>query len=766
MLTKARKYTDNSHFSESLKITISAVVPFLLLMPYEQFNWAFAAALGAMLTAPVDIPSNLKDKCVGLIVGAFTVPAVTLTLSLADGHWYFYPIFVFILFSLSMISVYGHRANMLSFTGLLAASLGLAHTYSGKDLLMHCLMLLLGGLLYLLVAIIFYFARPRRYGVLQTSECMTLTAKYLRYRAKLWSDKADSEKIVEELLTIQVSLNEVHENLREFLIRNKANSGNSSNNRRLLVAFSTLVEILEIAASTSFDHQKIKEYFKDRPDIIADYQVLAINFSKTIEELSEALNMGLKYESKYDLTAQLHGIQAKLSDFASEETSADKVEAIVLFTNVLHYAQSQISKVYALEKSLIEKAFTADVKEKFKDLEKFLTPVHYRWETLRENLNFTSTIFRHATRLTLTILIGFLIGKAFSLLNAYWILLTIVVIMRPGFGLTKQRAFERVIGTVIGGLLALGLLTFVSNISILAYLTVITMIIGYWFSHTDYKVGVTFITMYVILIYAILTPDFMDLLVFRIVDTVIGAALAFAANYLLWPSWEFLNVNTHLSKSVKANKEYVKEISLLYNEKGEVTLPYKLARKYAFIEIGNLMASFQRMIQEPKSKQTLRAEIYELAVLNHTFLSTTASIGIYVQHKHTTKASKAFNVVIDYIIKNLSIAVKLLEQNKTIVTEKPDTGIVIEEYNVSLQYLKDLREYELKKKYTDDEKIKNLMEESVLVIEQLMWLSQLSEKIVKLSRDIAEKRNELQKAKKLHLTIPKAIFNKKGSKLS
>ncbi|MTG97430.1 MULTISPECIES: FUSC family protein [Myroides] len=766
MLTKARKYTDNSHLGDSLKITISAVIPFLVLMPYKEFNWAFAAAMGAMLTAPVDIPSNLKDKVVGLFVGAFTVPAVTLVLSLTNNHWYFYPIFIFILFSLSMISVYGHRANMLSFTGLLAASLGLAHNYEGNALLMHCLMLLLGGLLYLLVAVIFYFIRPRRYGVLQTSECMTLTADYLKYRAMLWSEKADTQKIVEEQLKIQVSLNEVHENLREFLVRNKANSSNSSNNRRLLVAFSTLVEILEIAASTSFDHKKLREYFKDRIDIIEDYQKLAQDFSLTIQELGEALNMGLKYQPKYKLDQQIELLQNKLSEFSTENTSENKMEAVLMYSNVLHYAQSQIAKIHILEKILIEKAFTTDVKEKFKDLEKFLTPVHYRWETLRENLNFTSTIFRHATRLTLTILVGFIIGKAFALLNAYWILLTIVVIMRPGFGLTKQRAFERVIGTVIGGLLALGLLLFIDNVSVIAYLTIFTMIIGYWFSHTDYKVGVTFITMYVVLIYAILTPNFMDLLLYRIVDTVIGAVLAFGANYLLWPSWEFLNVNTHLSKSVKANKDYVKEITLLYNEKGEVTLPYKLARKYAFIEIGNLMASFQRMIQEPKSKQTLRSEIYELAVLNHTFLSTAASIGIYVQHKHTTKASEAFNIVMDYIDKNLDMSVEYLEQyNVANLHENLVTDSILASYNVSLEYLKNLREYELKKKYSDDEEIKNLMEESILVIEQLMWLAQLSEKILKISTNISNKRKELNDSTKINLHIPTTLFNKRKTKL-
>ncbi|MDM1406733.1 FUSC family membrane protein [Myroides sp. DF42-4-2] len=758
MLHKARKYTDNTHLADSLKITLSGVIPFLVFMPSQQFDWAFAMAVGALLTAPVDIPSNLKDKINGILVGALLVPFVTLLLSLTQNHWFFYPVFIFIIFSLSMISVYGHRANMLSFSGLLAASLGLAHSYQGIDLWLHGLFLLLGGLLYLVVSLSFYFIRPRRYGVLQTSECMDLTAEYLQYRAQLWTKEADADKIVEEQLNIQIKLNEVHENLREFLVLNKANTGNSSNNRRLLVAFSTLVEILEIAVSTSFDHKKLHELLEDDPTIIRDYQQLAEDFATTIKEISDSLNMGLNYKPKYDFDRKLSALQTKLNDFIATSTSPNKVEAVLLFSNVLHYAQSQIDKIHILERILTEKVFSDNVEDRFKELEKFLTPVHYRWGTLIENLTFNSTIFRHATRLTLTILVGLIISNIFNPLNGYWILLTIVVIMRPGYGLTKTRSFERVIGTVLGGLIAFGLLFLIQdNHTIIAYLTILTMILGYWFSHTDYKVGVTFITMYVVLIYAILTPNFMDLLIYRVIDTVIGALLALSANYLLWPSWEFLNVNVHLSKSIKANQDYVKEIKEIYNQKNDPTLAYKLARKYAFIEIGNLMASFQRMIQEPKSKQRLRSEIYELAVLNHTFLSTAASIGVYVQSRHTTKASESFNMVMNYIDKNLQLTNNLL--NNTPSEEDLITAEDIESFRVSMSYLQNIREYELKKSFSDDAQIKNLMEESTMVIQQLTWLAHLSEKILKISKVIRDKREEMQQKK---ITLNPTVLFKKG----
>jgi hypothetical protein len=46
----------------------------------------------------------------------------------------------------------------------------------------------------------------------------------------------------------------------------------------------------------------------------------------------------------------------------------------------------------------------------------------------------------------------------------------------------------------------------------------------------------------------------------------------------------------------------------------------RLARKQAFVEISNLMASFQRMIQEPKSKQNKLPQVYKLTFLiTHCF---------------------------------------------------------------------------------------------------------------------------------------------------
>ncbi|RZJ25730.1 MAG: FUSC family protein, partial [Flavobacterium sp.] len=330
------------------------------------------------------------------------------------------------------------------------------------------------------------------------------------------------------------------------------------------------------------------------------------------------------------------------------------------------------------------------------------------------------------------ILVGFVVGKILPLQNVYWILLTIVVIMRPGFGLTKARSYQRIIGTIAGGLLAFAIISVVHNTYAIGTFAIIAMILGYSFTSTNYKIGATFVTMYVVFAFALRTPHIQDLVQYRILDTLVGAALAFAANYFLWPTWEFLSVPVHTEKAIRANRDYLKEISILYNKKGEIPVSYRLARKEAFIEIGNLMASFQRMEQEPKSKQKQLPQVYKLAVMNHTLLSSLASLGTFIQSYKTTKASAAFNVIVDTAILNLEDAVALLNGSEPAKRDKQDL-------NLRFTELRSIRAQELSQSKRIDEPTFNLkMQEAQLVIEQLVWLTNLTENILKGVRSLKD----------------------------
>jgi uncharacterized membrane protein (TIGR01666 family) len=743
MIANIKKFIDSTHFTNALKVTFSAVIPALLFSFLGNFSIGFTIALGAFLTYPSDIPSSLKHKVNGILVAAFTVAIMNFIINIVQPYpWIFYPVLAFIIFVLSMISVYGQRATMVSFSGLLAISLAFAHLHTGWEILQYSGLLLSGGLFYLIVSLAFFYIRPHRYIELQIAQCILTTSKYLKLRGDLWELNSDRKAITKKQLDFQVELNSIHENIREVLIRNRTNIGSSNQNRKMLITFISLVEIMELAIATSFDHNKLHQKFDAHPQVLETYQNLAYKLASCLKKVGKSIEDKTKYTAKHNLLHELQQLELAISAYENQLRSEETTEGVLMLTNMLHYAEKQAEKIKTIERAFLQNIAANELKGRDKDLDKFISPNTYLWSTLIQNLSFSSTVFRHSLRLTITLLVGFIIGQILPFQNSYWILLTIVVIIRPGYGLTNERTYHRIFGTLLGGAIAFGILTFVHDTTITAMLAIVAMLLGFTYTPSNYKIGATFVTIYVVFIYAILTPNIADVVQYRILDTFVGAILSFVANYFIWPSWEFLNVPTYLSKAISANRNYLNQISILYNKKGAVTTAYRLARKEAFVEIGNLMASFQRMIQEPKSKQNKLQQVYKLTVVNHSLLSSLASLGTYIQSHKTTQASEAFNEVVNAVMRNLDASILILNNEQT---ETTNVDFVNESVNKRFVELKKIREREIKTNTDIDETdFKLKMQEAQLVIEQLIWLTSLSENILKITAVLMSVKNESQ----------------------
>jgi uncharacterized membrane protein (TIGR01666 family) len=736
MIQRVRLFTENMYFTRALIVTVAAVLPVLILTRFGLFETGFTIALGAFLAYPADIPSNLWHRARGLFSAAIIVSGSTLLVNLLHPYpVFFYPVIITLIFFLSMISVYGQRATMVSFSGLLAIALGTGHIQNGTEIFIYAGLVFSGSLFYMLLSLTFNYLNPHRYTELQIADCLKLTAKYMKLRGDLWDATTDREAIISKQLHLQVEINTTHDNIREILMRSRSNAGSSNRSRKMLMVFVSLMEILELALSTSFDHSKMHEKFGEHSKVLRTYQNLAYNLGTTLKKLGKSLEEHKLYKPKHDLTANIEALEKAIADYERLLGKEAAAEGVWMLLNMLHYAEKQVEKIKVIERAFNPETVTGELTEtRKKELEKFLTPEDYPWHILRENLTFSSTIFRHSLRLTITIAIGFIVGNIFPFQNIYWILLTIVVIMRPGYGLTKQRSYQRIIGTVLGGIIAFAILNFITHPVIIGTLVIVCMLLGFTFTAINYSVGATFVTMYVVFLYSLLTPNISAVIQYRFIDTAVGAILAFIGNYFFWPSWEFMNLPLFIKKAIEANRDYLQEISRYYNNKGEVPTSYRLARKNAFVSLGNLMSSYQRMEQEPKSKQKQQQQIYKIAVLNHTLLSSLASMGTYIQSHHTTKASKAFNAVVNTVNKNLEHAIALMNLDAQADAAQQDLN---EELAMRFTELKNIRAQELKElEITDEQEFRLRMEEAQLVIEQLMWLSSLSERIVKATRKL------------------------------
>jgi uncharacterized membrane protein YccC len=117
-------------------------------------------------------------------------------------------------------------------------------------------------------------------------------------------------------------------------------------------------------------------------------------------------------------------------------------------------------------------------------------------------------------------------------------LLTIAFIIKPAYSLTKQRNVERIIGTLVGAAIGVGILLLVDNNTVLFFIMVLFMIGTYTFMRLNYLAMVMCVTPYVFIVFSFIGTEFRTIAWERILDTFIGCAIAFTASYFLFPSWE------------------------------------------------------------------------------------------------------------------------------------------------------------------------------------------------------------------------------------
>ena len=69
---------------------------------------------------------------------------------------------------------------------------------------------------------------------------------------------------------------------------------------------------------------------------------------------------------------------------------------------------------------------------------------------IRNNLSLRSSSFRHALRLGVATAIAAVVASGIHMVRGYWIPMTVVIVLKPNFGGTLQRAVQRITGTVLG----------------------------------------------------------------------------------------------------------------------------------------------------------------------------------------------------------------------------------------------------------------------------------------------------------------------------
>ncbi|MCY7291909.1 MAG: FUSC family protein, partial [Ferruginibacter sp.] len=570
-------------------------------------------------------------------------------------------------FIFSMLSVYNARVSSVGISALLIMVLCMQTPLTGSDIFLHAMYISFGGLWYIIFSITLHSIKP--YKIIQqlSGEFLNAVAEYLKTRASFYDDHPDYEATYKSLLQQQVHIQTQQAALNELLFKTRAITKNSTRaGRSLLKIYIDVADLFESIMSTYQQYDVLHKRF-DETGILEEYRKQLLYLSEELSEIAAAVSAGnssnptekntgnlLSIRQKFEALRQGFMNEKNLNDFIGLGRIFNNIKGLTEKINGLHYyTHYEKSQRKATETGL--------------DLQKFNEAQNIDPSLLLNNLNFKSNIFRHSLRVSLSLLLGFIISIVFHIGHSYWILLTIIVILKPAYSLTKARNRDRLIGTFIGVFIGVMILFVVKNNLALMIIMVLFMAGCYMFIRTKYFVSVLLMTPYLVIFFHLTYPsDITSLLYDRLLDTSIGSAIAFVSSLFLVPAWEHTTIKNYMEVVIEKNIIYYKKLSFNFTVKGKVKKEdLKTARQHALTALANVSDAFNRMLSEPKRFQKNTEQVYRFVVLNHILTSHFSALSFFLADEKRIFKSDIFLLVIENTVLQLQKVIDMLD-NKTV----------------------------------------------------------------------------------------------------
>jgi uncharacterized membrane protein (TIGR01666 family) len=718
-------------------MTAGILLPAFIMSYFDLLATGIVMSVGALCVAATDNPGPAGHRISGMLIcnALIFITAIIVEWAVHSPVILSITLFVFC-FIFSMLGVYGARATSIGIAALLVMVLNLQHPRQGLEIIVNASYILAGGLWYMLFSVLLHRLRP--YKIIQQilGDCIQSTAEYLRTRANFYNKDVEYQATYNQLLIQQARVQQMENMLSELLFKTRTIVQESTHKGRILVMMYLEVADLFERVMTSYQQYNVLHNYFDSTDILEDCKKILLLLADELDEIGTAVKSGTQSHEIIGVLDEIKKARAHYQQLRLNFMTPDNLEGFVSLGRIFEAIQDLSERI-----NILRHYTTYDPKLKKKSSEKISYEKLIEREPIEpdvffDNLNFNSNIFRHSLRVSFAVIFGYLISLMLHTGHSYWILLTIIVILKPAYSLTKQRNKDRLIGTALGILIGVTLLFFIKNDTALLVLMIVFMTGCYIFLRTNYFISVMLMTPYLLLFFHLLYPaDFKVLLTDRAIDTAIGSAIAFIASVFFIPKWERTTIKTYLIKMIEENREYltvtaesfISEQPLKFNA-------IRIARKRALVALANLSDAFNRMLSEPRRHKKGIEILHRFVVLNYTFVSHVATLSYYLQTMKNVYRSSAFEPVINDTVSFFTNAINMLE-NRNTTAGIPSGKQSIRVINEQTEILMEKRRQELHGGLLETD-TKNLLIQTKPVTDQFNYIYSIASDINKVSREI------------------------------
>lgn len=696
------------YFYDGIRITLGSIIPLIVCAILEQFAVGTVMSLGALVIGLADTPGAISHRRTGMIASLLLCFVTSLLTAVVNDSVVAMTITLAVVtFLCSMLAVFNTRASTVGVMAILTMLINVDAIYGFKQEITLLLFFSLGGLWYFLVSVALVKTRPYRLAQQGLSDCIRQVADFMRLKAAFYQVGVDFDMNYGKVIDQQIQVNSHQESVRELLFQSKRSIKDTTKaGRYLTLVFADIIDLYDQGTMAHYDYKEIHNSYA-HTEILDKYRKILRKIATELDHIAFQLNANRKLTPLYDFQNDLQALldHAKLIEEKEGVSTMNLKKIIINIRNIVKL----LDNIYSYSHLTQEQTEREDIVQ----ASAFVQSSKIDWSKFRENLNLRSNNFRHSLRLAITLSATYLTVEMMELghMGTYWILLTILVILRPGFGLTKERNIQRIAGTFIGGIIGFLVLIFVQDEVIRFLFLIFFFLTAYSFFRINYIILVIFITPYVLILLSFTGMNSLDIAKARIIDTFLGGLLAFLSSYLILPSWESSQIKGRLEKVLAANYNYlviVLEI-LLGNPPSLTTI--KLMRKEVYIASANMSSTFQRMLTEPKWRQKSSKEVNRFTILNHILTSYAATLLDQVNSRGQESFTQEHIKLLRNTLKKLENSIMLIPGADISALHTPDS-------------LHKLSESE------------DVAESSRLITEQLQFLNKISADLHKATKKV------------------------------
>jgi uncharacterized membrane protein YccC len=648
----------SEYFSDALRTALSIILPFSALYYFSGPHIAIMVGVGALLVSLTDSPGTLGDKILMSVSSLSVFFVVSLITALLIHHAIATGILVLVLCVIfALFTVFGKRWSLLGTMALILMTF--VQGLKPEHPLTFSIYITGGGLCYYLISIIQTRLWPLSSVKHALGECMISTASFLSAKAAFYNTESNLQANYLRIIKLHNKVSEKQEQVRDLLLRNKLLMQNDhAQGQRHLLAIVQVIDLYEQIGAIQYDYEALQQSLADTGLLDVINSVIG-RMADDLHTMGTALSAKLKVKPANSSAAAVEFLRKRIQSLDVNHQSYHILIKLQRHVDDIHQG------ILAIGDTLTKNTEKIELPKDLPAYHLFAAAEGVNLKVLNKHLNFKSPIFKFALRLSTACLLAYGLMLLPVGNYSYWILLTVIVVIKPGFGLTRKRNLERLKGTMAGILIGVSLLAVTSNITLLLVLAGIFLFGYFAYLRLNYTLSIMSLTPMVIICLNIYTGQH-SVIIERIFDTFMGCAIIFGASYL-FPSWEVKKHVAYIGDVIRANMSYLQKLyDRIEGEPTDVTA-LKLARKEVYTRLAMLSSGIQNMLLEPKNTRTEVQHLYEFEILSHQLSSTIAS---FFPFADTNGHLKQIN---DQILK----AMEVLE-NSLLLLQNPVEEVVVE----------------------------------------------------------------------------------------